>query len=119
MVILCAHTVACVTVAILFVTRTRYSVLGNAWGALAQVASTEDAQALMSDGTLRPDREVARMLKGAGTEKALYMVQTSVQDDGVRLRTSFKEVGGDQAGEEDSIPLVKRGDPTAGREMTD
>jgi hypothetical protein len=119
MVILSVHTVACVTVDIFLITCTRYSLLGNAWAALAQVASMEDAQAMMSDGTLRPDREVARMVKGAGTDNALYKVQTSVQDDGVRLRTFFREVGGDQADEEDSYPLVTRRGQAAGREMTD
>ncbi|KAF2824836.1 hypothetical protein CC86DRAFT_47604 [Ophiobolus disseminans] len=92
------HFVLCIIITVLFVGHTNHSLLGNAWAAFAQVASTEEAHLLMRDGTLRPDKNVSRMLKETGADKAWYKVGGNLQSDGVRLTGFFKGASDYQAG---------------------
>ncbi|KAK3326839.1 hypothetical protein B0H66DRAFT_471551 [Apodospora peruviana] len=62
--------VFCVAVAVLlFLRRTRYSMYGNAWHAVAQVSASLDIRPLLERATLSTDNEVAAELREAGLER--------------------------------------------------
>jgi hypothetical protein len=64
MAIIFLHVLVCIMVAVAFLTRTEFSMLGNIWTALAQLAQSEHVQeVLQQDVTLKTDDEVERMFR--------------------------------------------------------
>lgn len=72
--ILSLHILCCLVTTGLFFTTTKYSLLGNAWSAFAQVAIAEKTQVALRNGVLATDDEVEEMLRKEGDEKKIYRV---------------------------------------------
>jgi hypothetical protein len=84
------HITVCGITAFFFLTRTKFSLLGNIWAAFAQVTHTKQAQLVLQDATMRTDKEVAQVLMGIGGMRRRYRTISMSNGEGVRLAPTSK-----------------------------
>ncbi|KAF2118061.1 hypothetical protein BDV96DRAFT_644393 [Lophiotrema nucula] len=80
--IITTHIASCMIIGAMFLRKSQYSLLGNAWSAFAQVAGAEEAQTILEDVYLSTDAEVASMVKERGHIKKRFKVTDTGADTG-------------------------------------
>ena len=89
--ILAAHIILTTLISFLFITRTKYSTLGNAWSSIVQIARAEDTQTLIQDGMFITGSEISQHLQKHKVGSVRYRIRTKgnnvllapvVMDDG-------------------------------------
>jgi len=83
--IILVHAAVCTSIAVIFFSKTKYSLLGNAWPAISQVVQLEHAQALLQDGAMRTDIEVDRVIRKGGGMRKRYRTTLNERDDTVTV----------------------------------
>ena len=82
-----AHLLIVAVLVVLFTTRTRFTLLGNAWSAYVQMAESQDLDEHAAGKSLKPDREIVKELKASGKEtlRARIVKKTDGAEVAVRL----------------------------------
>ncbi|KAF2133450.1 hypothetical protein P153DRAFT_381879 [Dothidotthia symphoricarpi CBS 119687] len=79
MVLLAIHFILILAATILFLTKTKHSLLGNAWQAFAQIAS-KDVDHTIQYAANTTDNEVQQFLKKNGHDKTEFVLKTGLDD---------------------------------------
>jgi hypothetical protein len=83
--IIVVHVAICTFITIRFISKTKYSLLGNIWPAISQVVYSEDAQALLQDGTMKTDNEIKRTIRHRGGRRKRYRITMREEDEAVMM----------------------------------